>query len=78
MFTTAPRNNLTDLSQDLKSRNTAEKQNKSVLCFLGSHSVFSNLHKAPFKFVGTQHSCIEEYIQCSKAQLFNDELSCPF
>ena len=58
-FTTAPRNSLTELSQGLQSRNTREKNNESVLGFLDSHNIFSNLHKAPFQFDGTQYSCME-------------------
>ena len=56
-FTTVPRKNLTKLCQDL--------------CFLGSHSIFNNLHKAPFLFDGTQYSCTEQHMQCSKVHLFD-------
>ena len=73
-FATAPMNNLIELPQHLQPRNTAEKQNGSVLYFLGSHSVFSNMHKVPFQFDDTHDSCAEQYIQCSKAQLFDDAL----
>ena len=73
-FTTAPRNNLTKLPQNLQPRNKAEKQNVDILCFLSSHSIFSSLHKAPFQVQGTQYSCTEQYIQCSKAQLLDDNL----
>ena len=58
-FTTAPCKNVTELPQDLQPRNTAEKSNESVHCFLGSHSAISNLYKAPFQFDGTQYSCAE-------------------
>ena len=76
-FTTAPWNSLTEFPQDPQPRNTAAKQNKSLLYILGSHSVFSNLHKAPFQLEGTQtqYYCTEQYIQCSKAQLFDDDLA---
>ena len=47
-FTAAPRSNLAELTQNVQPRNTAEKQNESILCFLGSHSVFSNLNETPF------------------------------
>ena len=46
-FTTAPRKNLTELSQDLKPRTQAGKQNENVLHFLDSHSAFSNLKISP-------------------------------
>ena len=74
-FTTAPRSNLTELPQDLQPRNTAEKQNDNILCFLVGHCVFSNVQKAPFQVEGTQYSCTEQYIQCSKTQLFDDDLA---
>ena len=73
-LTTAPRNLLTKLPQDLQPSNTAEKQNGNILSFLGSHSIFSYLPKAPFHFEGTLYSCTEQYIQCSKVQLFDDDL----
>ena len=74
-FTTPSKNNSTELPQDLQPRNTVEKQNDNILCSLGGHSVFSNIHKAPFQVEGTQYSCIEQYIQYSKAQLFDDDLA---
>ena len=64
-FTAAARINLREIPQDLQPRNMAEKQIESLLCFLVS--VFSNLHKSPFQIDGTQYSCTEQYIQCSKA-----------
>ena len=54
--TTAPRNNLTELPQDLQPRDTAEVQNDNVLCFPSRHGVLSKLHKALFHFEGTQYS----------------------
>ena len=71
-FTTALMNKLIVLLQDFQPRNTAEKQNDSVLCFLGSHSVFSNLHKTKFQF---DDSSMEQHIQCSKAQLCDDDFA---
>ena len=75
MFTTAPRKNSKELPQNLQPRNALEKQNKSVFCFLGSHSLLSSLHKPPFQLDGTQYSCTEQYIQCPKVQLFNNDLT---
>ena len=70
----APRNKFAELPQVLQPRNTAEKHNENVLCFLGSHGVFSNLDKTPFLNDDTQYSCTKQYIQWSKAQLFEDDL----
>ena len=44
-ITTALKNNLRELSQDLKPRGIAEEQNESILCFLGSHSTSPNYTK---------------------------------
>ena len=59
---TAPRNNLTELPQYLQPKSIVEKQNDNILCFLVGHSVFSNLHKAPFQVEGTWYTCTEQYI----------------
>ena len=62
-------NKLLDLSA------TCQQKNELCIIFQGSHSVFSNLHRAPFKMDNITYNSNEQYIQAGKASLFNDDRS---
>ena len=69
----APVNNLSELLCDLEARSSCEKSDANVLAIFGIHSVFSNFHQAPFVIDNITYLCSEQYIQSTKAALFDDD-----
>ena len=76
VYTYAPKNNLHELPADLRPELTAQKSNPTTLIFFGQHSPLSNFHPSVFKVNGVTYSCGEQFIQSSKARLFNDDTVC--
>jgi len=68
-----PENTLASLPMTLQPRAAAEKENETVIVFFTQGSPFSNFHHAPFVKNNTRYCCNEQYIQASKAQIFNDD-----
>ena len=85
-FTVEPVSNLDRLPPELNPRKTAERENDEVLAFFTQFSPFSNFHPASFRKNGTTYTCNEQFIQASKAEMFDDEYAhskimntkCPF
>ena len=75
VFTVEPVNNLNSLPLDLQPRSLCEKSNDDTLVFFGRHSPFSNFHACEFRIDNISYCCSEQYIQGSKAQMFDDEVA---
>ena len=75
VYTVAPRNNLNELPPELNPETVSEKRNDQVLVFFGQNSVFSNFHPAKFTSDNIRYSCNEQFIQASKAKLFDDDVA---
>jgi ribA/ribD-fused uncharacterized protein len=72
-YTVEPINNLDELPSDLCPRSAAEKGNDNVVVFFSQGSPFSNFHFAPFTKHNVKYTSNEQFIQASKAQLFEDD-----
>jgi ribA/ribD-fused uncharacterized protein len=66
-------NDLEKLPDNLKYVLTGTKTSDSACAFFGYKSPLSNFFHAPFKEFGTEFHSVEQYFQCKKAELFNDE-----
>ena len=53
---------------------TCERREDDKVLFLGPHSPFSNLYSAEFRVDNMSYSCVEQYLQSSKASAFNDDV----
>lgn len=74
-YTVEPVNNLDQLPHDLNPRSAAERENVDVIVFFTQGSPFSNFHHAPFVKDNQKYFCNEQYIQASKASLFQDDVT---
>lgn len=72
-YTVEPINNLNGLPAELCPRSLAEKENDNVIVFFSQGSPLSNFHYAPFTVNNVNYTSNEQYIQASKAQLFDDD-----
>ena len=74
-FSAGPNNNLEDTNKLVDVRSSCEKVDDNATIFLGSHSPFSNLYSASVRVENTEYSCNEQFIQCAKAAIFDDDES---
>ena len=74
-FTFKPVNNLDKLPNELSPRKAAERENDKILAFFTRGSPFSNFHPSEFVKQSVKYSCNEQFIQASKAELFDDDFT---
>ena len=65
-------NNLHELPDDLNAFKVSSKSNDDTIGFFGEINPLSNFHPAKFRLNGQQYISLEQYIQATKAQYFND------
>ena len=53
-------------------QSSTKKKDEKIVAFHGSHSPYSNFHKAPFVLDGLKFDMSEHYIQYQKATMFKD------
>ena len=66
-------NNLRDLPSDVDPAKIGSREGNNVTAFIGIHNPFSNFYPARFKIDNTTYNSAEQFIQASKAQLFDDD-----
>ena len=64
--------NIHDLPEDLNAFKVTSKENEYVVGYFGELNPMSNFFPAPFTLEGQNYISSEQYIQASKAKLFND------
>ena len=64
--------NIHDLPEDLNTFTVTSKENENVVGYFGELNPMSNFFPAPFTLDGQHYISSEQYIQASKAKLFND------
>ena len=72
-YTAGPKNNLHTLPADINLQSLCEKQSDDALIYFGQNHPFSNFNGSVMKIDGQQYSCGEQFIQATKASLFNDD-----
>ena len=71
----ADEESLKKLPKDLDLVSTCQLSNEETLTFFGYASPFSNFHKSNFLLNGKAYTCVEQYIQSAKAEMFDDQES---
>ena len=66
-------NTLKFLPKDLQPENTAISETEDTVVFLTHNAIFSNLHPTPVVIDGREYKCNEQYLQYTKATVFNDQ-----
>ena len=69
-----PISNVMDVNALFDVPSTCQRTDETTIAFLGSHSVFSNLHDCNFVVNNTKYCSSEQLIQSEKAALFNDDI----
>ena len=64
--------NIHDLPDDLNAFTVTSKETENVVGYFGELNPMSNFFPAPFTLDGQHYISSEQYIQASKAKLFND------
>ena len=65
--------NIHDLPEDLNAFKVTSKENEYVVGYFGELNPLSNFFPAPFTLDGQDYISSEQFIQASKARLFNDQ-----
>jgi ribA/ribD-fused uncharacterized protein len=63
------------IPESLQLHNSSMISTENTVVFASKHAALSNLHVCPIKIEGQEFNSTEQYIQYSKALLFNDQAS---
>ena len=74
-YSAGPKNNLCDLPAELQPSKLCERESETCVAFLGSGSPHSNFSKSPFVIDNVPYVHNEQFIQKSKAEMFNDDVT---
>jgi ribA/ribD-fused uncharacterized protein len=68
-------NNIKEIPRDLHPENSSIIATADVVVFASKHAILSNLYPCDITIEGKTYNSTEQYIQYSKAVLFNDQIA---